>query len=75
MSQLDELKEQIAYLKLLLGISIATGLSLLGWIYSNFEQADPLLIGSAIVAIIAVTVGMLLLDLNIRRKIRQLRDI
>ena len=38
MSKLDRAKEQIAYLKLWLGILIATIISLTGWLISNFQQ-------------------------------------
>jgi len=38
MSKLDRAKGQIAYLKLWLGILIATIISLTGWLISNFQQ-------------------------------------
>jgi hypothetical protein len=36
-SQLDYAKEQIAYLKLWLGILIATGISIMSWLLANFD--------------------------------------
>ncbi len=43
MPELDGLKEETAYLKLLLGILIVTGISLIGWLLRNFGTASWLL--------------------------------
>lgn len=51
MSKLDLAKEQIAYLKLWLGILVATIISLTGWLISNFQSVHWLLIFAAIVAL------------------------
>lgn len=40
MSKLDVAKEQIAYLKLWLGIVIVTDISLMGWLLGNFRSAE-----------------------------------
>jgi len=37
MSDLDGAKEEIAYLKLWLGIMIVTGIGLIGWLINNFR--------------------------------------
>jgi len=44
MSKLDIKKEQIAYLKLWLGIMVVTGISLIGWFFANFQSARLILI-------------------------------
>lgn len=44
MSELDVLKERIAYLKVLFGILVVTEISLVGWLTSNFTEA-PILCG------------------------------
>lgn len=75
MSELEEIREQIAYLKLWLGISIASGISLLGWLFANSQSADRILLFSGLLAIIGIIVGIFLLDRRIRRKIRVLRDL
>ena len=50
MSELDTMKEKIAYLKLWLGILVLTDISLIGWLVSNYEKAKPLLLVSDIIA-------------------------
>ena len=44
MSELDVAKEQIAYLKFWLGIFVVTDISLFGWVLSNVESANLLLV-------------------------------
>lgn len=40
MSELDLAKEEIAYLKLWLGIIVVTDISLVGWFVSNYQIAS-----------------------------------
>jgi|APLak6261667474_1056061.scaffolds.fasta_scaffold26094_1 hypothetical protein len=51
MSKLDRAKEQIAYLKLWLGILVATIISLTGWLISNFQSVHWLLVFAAVLAL------------------------
>ena len=48
MSELDVLKEKIAYLKLWLGIMVVTDISLVGWLLGNYIVANWVLITAAI---------------------------
>ena len=57
MSKLDRAKEQIAYLKLWLGILIATIISLTGWLISNFQQVHWLLVLAAIFSLLIISLG------------------
>ncbi len=38
MAKIDEIKEEINYLKLWLGIVIVTTISMLGWLINNYED-------------------------------------
>lgn len=51
MSKLDRAKEQIAYLKLWLGLLVATVISLTGWLISNFQSVNQALIFAAVFAL------------------------
>jgi len=42
-SELDRLKEQIAYLKFWQGIMVVTEISLVGWLISTAGTSDPAL--------------------------------
>ncbi len=75
MSELDSLKEKIAYLKLWLGILVVTDISLIGWLVSNYEKAKLLFLISDIIAIVMISVGMLVLHKRIKREIERLREL
>ncbi|MGH8525764.1 MAG: hypothetical protein ACREXY_16640 [Gammaproteobacteria bacterium] len=75
MSELDMLKEKIAYLKLWLGILVVTDISLIGWLVLNYENAKLLLVVSDIAAIIMIAVGILVLHKRIATEIERLRGL
>lgn len=75
MSELDVAKEKIAYLKVWLGILVITDISTFGWLISNVDTATPLLLWAAVVAVVAFTVGILLLHRRIDRHIQSLRGL
>jgi hypothetical protein len=74
MSELDVAKEQIAYLKFWLGILVITDISLFGWLLSNVGSANLLLVSGGCFAVVAITVGIILLHRRIERQIESLRE-
>ncbi len=75
MSELDVAKEQITYLKFWLGILVVTDISLFGWLLSNVGGAYwPLVLGGCF-AVVAITVGIVLLHRRIERHIEKLREL
>lgn len=73
MSELDGLKEELAYLKLWLGIMIVTSISLVGWLLSNFGSTHWLLFVSGIVVLISLGVGSFALHRRIEDRIEEVR--
>ena len=69
MSELDRLKEQVAYLKFLQGIMVVTDISLVGWLVSTADGARPLTVALAIVGVILLTFGIVMLHRQIERRI------
>jgi len=61
MSELDVAKEQIAYLKLWLGIMVVTDISLIGWFIGNYEHASASLLVTDLLAVAVVSVGIMVL--------------
>jgi hypothetical protein len=55
---LDQLKEQVAYLKLCLGIVMVTDISLLGWLLSFVDTAERLRILLAAFGVILLSFGV-----------------
>jgi hypothetical protein len=75
MSGLDVAKEQIAYLKFWLGVMVVTDISLFGWLISNATSTSLRLLVGACLAVIAITVGIVLLHRRIERQIQELRGL
>ena len=75
MSELDVAKEQIAYLKLWLGIMVVTDISLIGWFMGNYGQASRILLLTDFLAVATVSVGIVALHRRIEHRIERLRDL
>ena len=73
MSELDGAKEEIAYLKLWLGIIVATGISLLAWLLNNFSTAQRLFRAGALMGVLGIVSGGIALHRRISSKIDELR--
>jgi capsular polysaccharide biosynthesis protein len=74
-SELDVAKEKIAYLKVWLGILVVTDISLVGWLASNIASVKTLVLLAGVVAVVAATVGIVLLHKRIDRRIESLREL
>jgi hypothetical protein len=75
MSDLDVAKEKIAYLKVWLGILVVTDISTFGWLISNVDSAAALLLWAAVIAVVALTVGIVVLHRRIDRHIQSLKEL
>ncbi len=75
MSELDVAKEQIAYLKLWLGIMVVTDISLIGWFIGNYGQALAGLLITDLLAVAVVSAGIVELHRRIKRQIEHLREL
>jgi len=56
-SELDHLKEQVAYLKVWLGI-VVTDISLAGWLISSSERAASLTFPLALAGLVLLSAGI-----------------
>ena len=75
MSDLDVAKEEIAYLKVWLGILVVADISTFGWLISNVDEANTLLLWAAVVAVAGLSVGIFLLHRLIKRQIQSLKEL
>jgi hypothetical protein len=73
MSELEVVKEHIAYLKVWLGIFVVTDITVFGWFISNLGTATAPLLWGAVIAVVGLTAGILLLHRRIGRHIESLR--
>ena len=75
MGQIDEIKEELNYMKVWLGIIVVTTIGLIGWLVNHYESASMLKTAGAIVAITVLTVVIVLIDKKIKEKIKSLREL
>jgi uncharacterized membrane protein YccC len=75
MSKLDRAKEQIAYLKLWLGILVATVISLTGWLISNFQSGHWSLLSAGILALLILGYVGYTIHQRIEEKITLLEEL
>ena len=61
MGKLDEVKEEIGWLKLMFGIFTAVDISLLGWFAQHYEKLSLVYSILSVIAILVISVGIVLL--------------
>jgi len=71
-SELDRLKEQLAYLKFWQGIMVVTDISLVGWLVSTADGAAPLSVVLGTVGVVLLSFGIVVLHRRIVRRIDQI---
>ena len=71
-SELDRLKEQLVYLRFWLGIMVVTEITVVGWLISTPDTADPVLWSLAAVGTILLGLGIFLVHRQIERRIDQI---
>ncbi len=73
MSELDRLKEQLVYLRFWLGIMAVTEITLVGWLISTPNTADPVLWSIAAIGAVLLGFGIFLLHRQVERRIEEIR--
>ena len=75
MAKIDEIKEELNYLKVWLGIIVITTIGLISWLINNYAVSSNIKIIADVIAIIVLTITILFIDKNIKNKIRALKDL
>jgi hypothetical protein len=75
MRELDGLKEELAYVRIWLGMLAVSEISLLGWTTSAVETAPPRLLSLAIVVIIVLGLVIFVLHRMITSRIERIRSL
>ena len=75
MAHIDQLKEEIGWLKIVFAILIATAISLAAWVIQNYGEANQFLtIGGAIAALLIIVI-IIRINSVAYRKIDKLEDL
>ena len=75
MAKIDEIKEELNYLKVWLGIIVITTIGLISWLMNNYGLSSDIKIISDIIAIIVLTISIIIIDKNIKKKIKSLKEL
>jgi hypothetical protein len=75
MVKIDEIKEELNYMKVWLGIIVITTIGLISWLVNNHETSSTVKIVSDIVAIVTLTISIILIDKSIKKKIKSLKEL
>jgi hypothetical protein len=73
--ELEPLKEELSYLKLVQGIAAVTFVSLVGWLVSGSSTASTLSVGFAIVGVALLAAAALALHREIGHRIDEIRKL
>ena len=75
MSQIDLVKETIAYLKFWLGVMVVSDISLVGWLLSNAGKTAEFKIYGAILGISIITISAFFMHKKIEYLISTLKEL
>jgi hypothetical protein len=75
MPEVDHLREEVAYHKLLQGIAVVTFISLVGWLVSASTTASALTVVLAIASVILMGAAVFALHRQIGRRINEIRKL
>ena len=75
MAKIDEIKEELNYLKVWLGVIVLTTISLISWLINHYEVSSNLKVIGDVIAIIVLTVSIIIIDKKIKEKIKLLKDL
>jgi hypothetical protein len=74
-SELDHLKEQVAYLKFWQGIVVVTDISLAGWLISSSGSAASYTVFLALAGLVLLSTGIVVLHRRIERRIDRIKEL
>ena len=75
MAQIDEIKEEINFLKVWLGILVVTIFGMIGWGISHIGDTSRLLLVLDVGAIIVLSLIVAYINFTIIKKIKSLKDL
>ncbi len=75
MARLDQLKEEIGWLKVAFGLLMATNLSLMAWLIQHYQTQSSLITALNAIAIVVVTVIIYLINKQAYKKIDEIGEL
>ena len=75
MSKIDEIKEEIGWLKIWLGILVVTIFGMIGWGISHIGKVSNLLLILDAMSIIMMSIIVMIINFSAIKKIKSLKDL
>jgi Na+/alanine symporter len=75
MGKIDEIKEEIGWLKVWLGILVVTMFGMIGWGISHIGKVSNLLLILDAVSIVMISIIVAIINFSAIKKIRSLKDL
>ena len=75
MSEIDEIKEFIGYLKVVFALVLATTIGLISWLVQNYQSAGKLLLYADVLLVMVVVITLILINRKILSDIKRLKEL
>ena len=75
MGKIDKEKEEIAWIKFWIGVSVASIMGLISWFVNNYETANGVMLTLDMVSVSMIAVFIVILNKAGLKKIKELEDL
>jgi len=75
MSKIDKEKEEIAWIKFWIGVSVASTMGLISWFVNNFETANTIMLTLDMASVLMIAIFIVMLNKIGLKKIKELEDL
>jgi len=75
LSELDEIKEFIGYLKVIFALVLATTIGLISWLVQNYQSAGKLLLYADVLLVVVLVITLILINRKILSDIKRLKEL
>ena len=75
MSEIDEIKEFIGYLKVVFALVLATTIGLISWLVQNYQSAGKLLLYADVLLVVVLVITLILINRKILSDIKRLKEL
>jgi len=75
MGQIDQVKEEIGWLKVVFSLLVAIDISIIGWTFTNYLKTNNILLFLALVLVALVTLAIVIVNRSAYLKIEKLGDL
>jgi hypothetical protein len=75
LSEIDEIKELIGYLKVVFALVLATTIGLISWLVQNYQSAGKLLLYADVLLIVVLVITLIRINQKILSDIKRLKEL